>query len=74
MAAVRVGLVGDIFIVNPSAAEMTDSRLDLMLAGTGDRVAMIEGYCKWLSNAEMAEVWTITCDPAACIRACYRYL
>lgn len=56
MAAVRVGLVGDSFIVNPSAAEMTDSRLDLMLAGTGDRVAMIEGYCKWLSNAEMAEV------------------
>ena len=56
MAAVRVGLIGDQFIVNPSAAEMMDSRLDLMLAGTGDRLAMIEGYCKWLSNAEMTEV------------------
>ena len=56
MAAVRVGLLGNTFVINPSAAEMDKSSLDLVLAGTSDRLAMIEGYCSFLTDAQMEEV------------------
>lgn len=34
MAAVRVGLLGDDFILNPSYREIERSELDLVVAGT----------------------------------------
>lgn len=42
VAGVRVGLIGDRFVVNPTTKEMEDSKLDLMLAGTGSAILMIE--------------------------------
>ena len=42
IGAVRVGLVGEQFIVNPTAEEQRTSTLDLTLAGTEDAVLMIE--------------------------------
>ncbi|KAH9728646.1 polyribonucleotide nucleotidyltransferase 1 [Citrus sinensis] len=42
IAGVRVGLVGDKFIVNPTTQEMEDSQLDLLLAGSDDAILMIE--------------------------------
>ncbi|KDO66051.1 hypothetical protein CISIN_1g002487mg [Citrus sinensis] len=50
IAGVRVGLVGDKFIVNPTTQEMEDSQLDLLLAGSDDAILMIEGYCDFLSE------------------------
>ena len=55
MAAVRVGLLDGRYIINPSAEQAERSALDLMLAGTHDKVAMIEGYCSFLTDAQMAE-------------------
>jgi polyribonucleotide nucleotidyltransferase len=42
VAGVRVGLVGDKYIVNPTSEEMENSELDLMLAGTDSAILMIE--------------------------------
>jgi polyribonucleotide nucleotidyltransferase len=33
------------------------SKLDLVLAGTRDAILMIEGYCEFLSEEEMLQVW-----------------
>lgn len=42
VAGVRIGLVGDKYIVNPTTKEMEDSELDLLLAGTDSGILMIE--------------------------------
>ena len=42
VAAVRVGLVGGAFVINPTAVEMETSTLDLRVAGTADAVIMVE--------------------------------
>ncbi|KAK9821471.1 hypothetical protein WJX81_007489 [Elliptochloris bilobata] len=55
VAGVRMGLLDGQFVVNPTAAQMADSRLDLVMAGTADAVLMIEGYCNFLSEEEMLE-------------------
>lgn len=53
----RVGYIpSQGFIVNPTAAQMSASQLDLMMAGTADAVLMIEGFCEWLSEEQMIEV------------------
>lgn len=55
VAGVRVGMINDTFIVNPTNEEMKNSRLDLMLAGTQDAILMIEGYCDFLSEEQLIE-------------------
>ncbi len=52
----RVGRVDGAFVANPTVEQMESSDLDLMLAGTSDAVLMIEGFCEFLSDAEMVEV------------------
>ncbi|KAI3924406.1 hypothetical protein MKW98_032607 [Papaver atlanticum] len=42
IAGVRIGLVGDKYIVNPTTKEMEESELDLVLAGTDTAILMIE--------------------------------
>lgn len=42
IAGVRIGLIGDKFIVNPTIQEMENSKLDLLLAGTNNAILMIE--------------------------------
>lgn len=42
VAGVRIGLIGDKFIVNPTTKEMEQSKLDLLLAGTDSAILMIE--------------------------------
>ncbi|PKI69168.1 hypothetical protein CRG98_010435 [Punica granatum] len=55
IAGVRVGLVGDKFIVNPTTKEMEESDLDLVLAGTDSAILMIEGYCNFLPEEKLLE-------------------
>lgn len=55
IAGVRVGMVDGKFIVNPTIQEMSESKLDLMLAGTEDAVLMIEGYADFLTEEEVLE-------------------
>ncbi|KAK4770120.1 hypothetical protein SAY87_030652 [Trapa incisa] len=53
IAGVRVGLIGDKFIVNPTMKEMENSDLDLVLAGTDSAILMIEGYCNFLPEEKL---------------------
>ncbi|MBY0529360.1 MAG: polyribonucleotide nucleotidyltransferase [Rhabdochlamydiaceae bacterium] len=55
IGAVRVGLIGDSYVVNPTVEEQRKSRLDLMLAGTEDAILMIEGYCDFLTEEQILE-------------------
>jgi len=55
IAAVRVGMIGGQFVVNPSIEQQKESKLDLLLAGTDDAILMIEGYCDFLSEEQIIE-------------------
>ncbi|MGH7999823.1 MAG: polyribonucleotide nucleotidyltransferase, partial [Brasilonema sp.] len=55
MAAVRVGLVGDDFIINPTYAEIEAGDLDLIVAGSPDGVIMVEAGASQLSERDIIE-------------------
>jgi polyribonucleotide nucleotidyltransferase len=55
MAAVRVGLVGDDFIINPTYKEIHNGELDLVVAGTPDGVVMVEAGANQLPEQDIIE-------------------
>lgn len=55
IGAVRVGFTDNKFIINPTTEELKNSKLDLLLAGTEDAVLMIEGFCDFLTEAQVLE-------------------
>ncbi|KAL0383310.1 UNVERIFIED_CONTAM: putative polyribonucleotide nucleotidyltransferase 1, chloroplastic [Sesamum calycinum] len=55
IAGVRIGLIGDKFVVNPTNKEMEGSKLDLLLAGTDSAIFMIEGYCDFLPEEKLLQ-------------------
>ncbi|WP_072620099.1 polyribonucleotide nucleotidyltransferase [Spirulina major] len=55
MAAVRVGLVGDDFIINPTFKEIAEGDLDLVVAGTPDGVVMVEAGANQLPEQDIIE-------------------
>jgi len=55
MAAVRVGLVGDDFVINPTYSEVSAGDLDLIVAGTQDGVIMVEAGAKQLPEQDVVE-------------------
>ncbi|MEL6776378.1 MAG: polyribonucleotide nucleotidyltransferase [Cyanobacteria bacterium J06597_16] len=55
MAAVRVGLVGDDFIINPTYAEVEEGDLDLVVAGSPDGVIMVEAGANRLPEQDVIE-------------------
>jgi len=55
IAAARVGYVDGQLVLNPLIDEMAKSELDLVVAGTGDAVMMVESEAKELSEKLMLE-------------------
>ena len=55
MAAVRVGLIGDDFILNPSYREIEKGDLDIVIAGSPDGVVMVEAGANQLSEQDTIE-------------------
>lgn len=55
MAAVRVGLVGDDFIINPTYREIDNGDLDLVVAGSPDGVIMVEAGANQLPEQDIIE-------------------
>ncbi len=53
VGAVRVGYIGDQFVINPTLSELAHSRLDLSIAGTADAVMMIEAGALELTEDTM---------------------
>ena len=50
MGAARVGFINDEYVLNPQIDEMSESQLDLVVAGTQDAVLMVESEAKELSE------------------------
>src|ERR1700750_587752 len=50
IGAARVGFINNEFVLNPQIDEMTESNLDLVVAGTQDAVLMVESEAKELSE------------------------
>ena len=55
MATVRVGLLGDDFVLNPSFREIERSELDLVVAGTPQGVVMVEAGANQLPEQDVIE-------------------
>src|ERR1700758_1666882 len=53
IGAARVGFINNEYVLNPQIDEMTESHLDLVVAGTQDAVLMVESEAKELSEEVM---------------------
>lgn len=53
IGAVRVGMIDNQYIINPTAKECLVSKLDLVLAGTEEAILMIEGHSDFLTEDEV---------------------
>jgi polyribonucleotide nucleotidyltransferase len=53
IGAARVGYIGGQYVLNPMIDEMPESALDLVVAGTGDAVLMVESEAKELPEDVM---------------------
>lgn len=55
LGSVRIGLVDGEYVVNPSILELEKSELDLVLAGSEEKIIMIEAGCSQISEEKMLE-------------------
>ncbi len=62
MSEVRVARINKKFVVNPTATQLKDADIDLMVGATYDNILMVEGEMKEVSEAEMLEALKIAHD------------
>jgi polyribonucleotide nucleotidyltransferase len=55
VAAVRVGRVEGRFIINPSAEQLTQSDMNIVVAGSREAVVMVEGGTQFVSESDIAD-------------------
>ncbi|MDZ4347278.1 MAG: polyribonucleotide nucleotidyltransferase, partial [Candidatus Binatia bacterium] len=55
LGAVRVGMIDDRFVINPTVEEREQSQLDLVVAGTGDSIAMLEAGANEVTEDSMLD-------------------
>ncbi|MCE5335278.1 MAG: polyribonucleotide nucleotidyltransferase [Desulfobacteraceae bacterium] len=55
VAAVRVGRIGGEFQINPSAAQLQDSDMNIVVAGSRDAVVMVEGGAQFVPEEIIAD-------------------
>lgn len=55
MGEVRVGRIDGKFIINPTHQQLEVSDIELVVAGTGDSIMMVEGEAKEIGETEMLE-------------------
>jgi polyribonucleotide nucleotidyltransferase len=59
MSEVRVARINKKFVVNPTATQLKDADIDLMVGATYDNILMVEGEMKEVSEEEMLEALKI---------------
>jgi polyribonucleotide nucleotidyltransferase len=62
MSEVRVARINNKFVVNPTATQLKDADIDLMVGATYDNILMVEGEMKEISESEMLEALKIAHD------------
>src|SRR6478672_8445714 len=55
IAGVRVGLVDDQFVVNPTFEQRKKSKLDLVVAGSADGIVMVEAGAREVNEAQVVK-------------------
>src|SRR5881397_3876026 len=55
IAGVRIGLVDDQYVINPTFEQRKRSRLDLVVAGTRDGIVMVEAGAKEVSEDQVVQ-------------------
>jgi len=55
VGAVRIGMIDNAFIVNPTHEERQKGALDVVIAGTADSITMVEGEAKEITEARLVE-------------------
>jgi polyribonucleotide nucleotidyltransferase len=55
IASVRVGRVDGSYVVNPTFAQLEQSDMDIVVSGSNDSIAMVEGEAAEISEKEMLE-------------------
>lgn len=55
MSEVRVARINSEFVVNPTATQLKEADIDLMVGATHENILMVEGEMKEVSEAEMLE-------------------
>ena len=65
IGAVRVGLIDGKYVINPTRAQMEQSKLELIYAGRPGQVIMIEGEAEFVSEQQMKEAM-YAADKAIC--------
>jgi polyribonucleotide nucleotidyltransferase len=55
VGAVRIGLIDDQFVVNPTYAERAQSKLNIMVVGTKDGIVMIESGAKEVAENRVVD-------------------
>ena len=62
MSEVRVARIDKKYVVNPTATQLKEADIDLMVAATYDNILMVEGEMKEVSEEEMLEALKIAHD------------
>ncbi len=55
LGAIKIGFIDDEFVVNPTKSQLSNSKLELVLAGTKEGVLMIESEAHELSEKQMLD-------------------
>ncbi|MBN2859743.1 MAG: polyribonucleotide nucleotidyltransferase [Sphaerochaetaceae bacterium] len=55
IAAVRVALIGDQYVINPTFQEIEEALLEIIVAGTEKGITMVEGGAKQVSEEQMLQ-------------------
>ncbi len=63
VGSVRIGLIGDRYVVCPTQEEIKQSRLDLVISGTKDGVIMVEAGAREVSEEQMLGAFEIAMPP-----------
>jgi polyribonucleotide nucleotidyltransferase len=62
MSEVRVARINNKFVINPTATQLKEADIDLMVGATYDNILMVEGEMKEVSEEEMLEALKIAHD------------
>lgn len=62
ISEVRVARINNKFVVNPSASQLKEADIDLLVGATYDNILMVEGEMKEVSEAEMLEALKVAHD------------
>src|SRR5690606_16261008 len=59
ISEVRVAKIDGAYVINPGFDKMSESTIDMIVAGTSKNILMVEGEMKEISEAEMVEAISI---------------